>query len=154
MRATSSVLEGGEKRTRNGSCNEHDRFSPPSTRPPQGVPVARVGVEPCGCGAEGGAAQPGAGKAPIRDATRIFLPEILNVRRAARRLSICLPETWGSLTVRFGFPVRERGSDPGTRTFDEDLCGDAELAVGEEEGVAHNLRQGAGAASRRLHRAE
>ena len=93
-------------------------------------------------------------KAPIRDATRIFLPEILTVRRAARRLSICLPETWGSLTVRFGFPVRERGSDPGTRAFDEDLCGDAELAIGEEEGVAHNLRQGAGAASRRLHRAE
>ena len=63
-------------------------------------------------------------KAPIRDATRIFLPEILNVRRAARRLSICLPETWGSLTVRFGFPVRERGSDPGTRTFDEHLIDD------------------------------
>ena len=45
-------------------------------------------------------------------------------------------------------------SDPGPRALDEDLCGDAELAIGKEEGIAHSLRQGAGAAPRRLHRAE
>ena len=45
-------------------------------------------------------------------------------------------------------------SDPGTRALDEDLCGDAELTIGNEEGIAHELRQGAGATPRRLHRAQ
>ena len=39
---------------------------------------------------------------------------------------------------------RLSSSDPGARALDEHLCGDAELAVDEEEGVAQELRQGWG----------